>query len=92
MVFEIKITKRINVGFMNPLFLLGRALESLKVELLLSCFFLKMVKNSMKNLSKRRKDFPMICFPKIFLREKMVSLRVFGQHNNVMNFFLFCIQ
>jgi hypothetical protein len=33
MVFEIENTKRRNVGFMNPLFLLGRALESLKVEL-----------------------------------------------------------
>jgi hypothetical protein len=50
MVFEIENTKRRNVGFMNPLFLLGRALESLKVELLLSYFELTMVKNSMEKL------------------------------------------
>jgi hypothetical protein len=38
MVFEIENTKRRNVGFMIPLFLLGRDLESLKVEILLSYF------------------------------------------------------
>jgi hypothetical protein len=41
MVFEIENNKRRNVGFMNPLFLLERALESLKVELLLSYFKLQ---------------------------------------------------
>jgi hypothetical protein len=92
MVFEIENAKMRNVGFMNPIFLLGRVLESLKIELLLSYFFLKMVKNSMENLSKRWKDFPMLCFPNLFLREESVSKRVFGQHNNAMNFFLFCIQ
>jgi len=49
MVFEIHNTKRRNVGFMNPLFLLGMALESLKVNLVLSYFELTMVKNSMEN-------------------------------------------
>jgi hypothetical protein len=41
MLFEIENMKRRNMGFMNPLLLLGRALESLKVELLLSSFELK---------------------------------------------------
>jgi hypothetical protein len=59
MVFEIENTKRRNVGFMNPLLLLGRDLESLKVELLLSYLELKMVKNSMENISKRWNAFPM---------------------------------
>jgi hypothetical protein len=53
MVFEIENTTRKNVRFMNPLFLLGRALESLKVELLLSYFLLKMVKKSMEKIPKR---------------------------------------
>jgi hypothetical protein len=53
MVFEIENTKRRNMGFINLLFLLGRALESLKVELLLSYFCLTMVKKSMAKISKR---------------------------------------
>jgi hypothetical protein len=58
MVFEIENTKRRNVGFMNPIFLLGRALESLKVEILLSYLEFKMVNNSMEKLSKRWNSFP----------------------------------
>jgi hypothetical protein len=92
MVFEIENTKRRNVGFMNPLFLLGRALESLKVDILLSYFELTMVKNSMENISKRWNAFPMQCLLKLFSREQMVSPRVIGKHNNTMNFFSFSIQ
>jgi hypothetical protein len=57
------------VGFMNPLFFLGRSLESLKVELLLSYVEMKMVKNSMENLSKKWNAFPMLYLLKLFLRE-----------------------
>jgi hypothetical protein len=92
MVFEIENTKRRNVGFMNPPFLLGRALESLRVDLLFSYFELIMVKKSMTKLSKRWKYFPMLYFPKLFLREKMDSPGVFEQHNNAMKFFFLCIQ
>jgi len=42
-------------------------------------------------LSKRWKDFPML-YSKLFLREQMISPRVFGQHNNAMNFLHLCIQ
>jgi hypothetical protein len=60
MVFEIEITKRRNVGVMNPLFLLGRALESLKEYILLSYSKLTMVKKSMEKIPKRWKAFPML--------------------------------
>jgi hypothetical protein len=79
------------VGFMNPLLLLGRALESLKVEILLSYLELTMVKNSMENLYKRWNTIPMQCFLKLFSREQMVSPRLIGQHNNPINFFHFSI-
>jgi hypothetical protein len=92
MIFEIENTKRRNVGFTNPLFLLGRALESHKLEILVSYLELKMVKNSMENISKRWNAFPMQCFLKLFSREQMVSPRIIGKHNNTMNFFLFIIQ
>ena len=92
MVFEIENTKMRNVGFMNALFLLGRVLESLKVELFISYFELTMVKKYMEKVYKRWKAFPMLYFPKLFLREQMDSQRVFGHHRNAMNFFLLCIQ
>jgi len=92
MVFEIENTKRRNVEFMNPLILLGKALESIKVDLLLSYFCLTMMNNSMENLPKRWKYFPMLYLPNLFLREQMVSTRVFKQHNNAMKFFLLCVQ
>lgn len=73
---------------MNPLFLLGRDIESIKVELLLSYFYLEMVNNSMENIFKRWKYFPVLYLAKLFLREHIVSPRVFEKHNNVMNLFL----
>jgi hypothetical protein len=51
-----------------------------------------MVNKSMEKLPKRWKSFPMLYFPKLFLREQMASPRVFGHHKNAMNFFNFCIQ